>query len=62
MKDKENKPMTREEANSLLTQGLMALAKNAVQNKQLLDYIESLQSYLNQLDREENDNETEQLN
>lgn len=54
--------MTREEANSLLTQGLMALAKNAVQNKQLLDYIESLQSYLNQLDREENDNETEQLN
>ena len=50
--------MTREEANSLLTQGLMALAKNAVQNKQLLDYVETLQVYLNQLDKEENDNQT----
>ena len=58
MKDKENKPMTREEANSLLTQGLMALAKNAVQNKQLLDYVETLQAYLNQLDKEENDDQT----
>ena len=50
--------MPREEANSLLTQGLMALAKNAVQNKQLLDYVETLQAYLNQLDKEENDDQT----
>lgn len=44
--------MTREEANTLLEQVLMELAKSAVRNKRLLEYADELEYYLQYLDKE----------
>ena len=45
--------MSKQEANSLLENAIRTLAKNAIQNKHITNYIEQLEQYINVLEREE---------
>ena len=54
MKNAELNIMTRDEAVELLTQTLMDLAKHAVHEKRLTDYVDQLERYIAYLDEQEN--------
>lgn len=50
---KQEKKMTRQEAQEEMQTTLVRLAQTAVSNKRLTDYIEYLDNYITQLDQEE---------
>lgn len=51
MNEAEKKPMTREEANTLLNEVLVTLAKNSVHNKRLIEMADELERYIVELDK-----------
>lgn len=51
MNEVEKKPMTREEANTLLNEVLVTLAKNSVHNKRLIEMADGLERYIAELDK-----------
>lgn len=52
MENTNGEKMSREEASKLLEQALMTLAKNAVHNQRLMNYVDQLEYYIATLDEE----------
>lgn len=60
MKNAEGNIMTKEEAEKLLEEVLIALAKNAIHNNRLTDYADQLEHYIGYLNDKEKEDTKEQ--
>lgn len=60
MKNAEGNIMTKEEAEKLLEEVLITLAKNAIHNNRLTDYADQLEHYIGYLNDKEKEDTKEQ--